>query len=441
MVRIFGVAVGSALLLASCNLPQTQQAGEDRAIPDPVVEEASDAPGQPNVMLDICLRSGAQMAFDTCTQALESGRLSEAERVDALLSRGSALLHWRQNPELALKDFNAALALDPEFGDIYRSRGEAYLAQGNHDRAIENFSKAREINDLDLGAIFRLGDVLYRMERYAEAEREYMRARELRPQLPFTHYILGEINVHLHQNYESIPHFNEAIRLDPVNPKAYLFRGIAYLETRQLDLALADLLKSVEQAPRDANAHRILGIVQYKKGAYDDALLSLDRSLDLSRELDATFLYRGRVLVALGYYRQAIEDFKLGLRRDPDATSFKLELALTLAAYKEVFDADRADDLIQSIPNDQSSSTVWRQKAWVLTLIGKTDEAVESYRQSFDSGDRSNFRIASWLNQNGYPDATIAWTRRTSTAVKNCAESGCLILWSQHRPAPDHDMN
>ena len=48
--------------------------------------------------------------------------------------------------DLAIKDFNKAIELNPEYPYAYYNRGIAYADKGNTDQAIGDFSKAIELN-------------------------------------------------------------------------------------------------------------------------------------------------------------------------------------------------------------------------------------------------------------------------------------------------------
>lgn len=58
----------------------------------------------------------------------------------------SALYKFPKNPDLAIKNFNNALKIDPEKADFYFGLGLAYLNKNQTNSAIENFNKAKEIN-------------------------------------------------------------------------------------------------------------------------------------------------------------------------------------------------------------------------------------------------------------------------------------------------------
>jgi tetratricopeptide (TPR) repeat protein len=75
---------------------------------------------------------------------------NQAIRVDpkyalALKNRGAAYL-GKRDWDLAIKDYNQAIHLEPNYAEHYYNRGAAYLGRGDYNRAIEDFNEAIRLN-------------------------------------------------------------------------------------------------------------------------------------------------------------------------------------------------------------------------------------------------------------------------------------------------------
>jgi len=57
-------------------------------------------------------------------------------------TRGGLNIHMLNNYQLAIEDFSKALELDPNHYNAYMARGRAYLAIDNMELAVADFSKA-----------------------------------------------------------------------------------------------------------------------------------------------------------------------------------------------------------------------------------------------------------------------------------------------------------
>ena len=96
------------------------------------------------------ITNNPDLAIKFCTRAIESGKLSPAERAQAYLSRG---VEWagKNDYDRAISDYDAALGIDPKLADAIHNRGIAWAHKGNPDRAITDFDAALRLQPKDAG--------------------------------------------------------------------------------------------------------------------------------------------------------------------------------------------------------------------------------------------------------------------------------------------------
>ncbi len=97
---------------------------------------------------------------------------------DILSDRGFLYIHLRQN-ELAMKDFDLSLDLQPEYGYRYASRGYAKDYFEDFDGAIEDYAKAIELDQKDAISHNNLGILLQKKGEDLEAELHFQIADQL----------------------------------------------------------------------------------------------------------------------------------------------------------------------------------------------------------------------------------------------------------------------
>lgn len=126
-------------------------------------------------------RLADRRALDTCTFALQHGTLNPRDTAATLVNRGivNAAL---DNFEDALNDYEDALVLKPEFGEIYVNRGNIYFLGRAYGRAIEDYSKAIElkIGQLHVAHLNR-GMAYEKIGDRVHAEADYRQALTLSP--------------------------------------------------------------------------------------------------------------------------------------------------------------------------------------------------------------------------------------------------------------------
>jgi tetratricopeptide (TPR) repeat protein len=81
---------------------------------------------------------------------------------------------------------------------------------------------------------------------------------------------------------QQIADYSQAISLDPTLAKAYLARGVAYMrQGNNSDAAIADFSKAIELAPDWASAYEVRGNLYVEKKKYKEALADYRANLKL----------------------------------------------------------------------------------------------------------------------------------------------------------------
>ena len=88
---------------------------------------------------------------------------------------------------------------------------------------------------------------------------------------------------------EAIPHFDQAIRLNPRYTEAYTNRGIAWREMGDLSGAIADFDKAIELNPNYARAYGDRGITRLVQGKDAEARQDFARCFDLDPGMRTVF--------------------------------------------------------------------------------------------------------------------------------------------------------
>jgi tetratricopeptide (TPR) repeat protein len=94
--------------------------------------------------LESCYKAeGAQeagnygLAIDYYTRCIDAGGLAAEDLAITYSNRGVAQYH-KGDYDRAIRDFDAALALNPEDAETYYSRGLAYRHKGDYEQAISH---------------------------------------------------------------------------------------------------------------------------------------------------------------------------------------------------------------------------------------------------------------------------------------------------------------
>jgi len=172
-------------------------------------------------------------------------------------------LHFRKTEEDSLharKIFKEAIALDPEYGAPYVMLGHTHLDDIMYWRTKDRAKSLQTADQLAQKAIeltgqndfnLRLLSVIFMLRRqYDKAIIEIQKAIELSPNSAHAYFVYGTVLRFSGRNYEAIPIFKKAIRLNPVTPIAYLnMLAWAYFYIEQYEEAIPLWNRTIELNP------------------------------------------------------------------------------------------------------------------------------------------------------------------------------------------------
>jgi len=209
------------------------------------------------------------------------------------------LLKGAKSYDEAIKSFNEVIALNANYGPVYRELAETYYkwarnkpstAKVNLQNAITNYEKYLSLTDYSLDSKMRHADFLILVKDYKQLETVA----------------------------------NKMIAEDKVNPRIYRYLGYAAYENGNVDVAI----KSIEdfmKAPGNKVIGRdyyYLGLAKIKKGtaadgtidqaAFDAGLADIKKAIELEPLVVEEFADFGKELFGKKQYTQAASIFELG---------------------------------------------------------------------------------------------------------------------------------
>jgi tetratricopeptide (TPR) repeat protein len=186
-----------------------------------------------------------------------------AAEVQAEGQKAAALMKEKQFAE-ARKIYEDLLAKYPQALEqtIHPFIARTYVAENNLDKAVEHLKIALEKDPNNVQTKMLLGDVLMEKGEKAEGQAilDSIDMTQVKDPYPFMNAAIALINEG--KGDQAVELMNKVIANFPNQADAYYYRGRAYLSTKKMAEAKADLEKFVATAPPDAreleNARKIL---------------------------------------------------------------------------------------------------------------------------------------------------------------------------------------
>jgi tetratricopeptide (TPR) repeat protein len=169
------------------------------------------------------------------------------------------------------------------------NRGLAYYHEGDHDRAIAEFTKVIELSPDMAKAYYDRAHAYAGKGDHARAIADYTKTIELQPDA-VPAYVNRGVHYRKKGEYDrAIADYTKAIELDPYAAALYNNRALVYIDKGEYDHAIVDCTKAVEIDPGHADAYFNRGLSHYRKGDQDQAIADYTRATELREGYAAAY--------------------------------------------------------------------------------------------------------------------------------------------------------
>ncbi|MFN3492014.1 MAG: tetratricopeptide repeat protein, partial [Anaerolineales bacterium] len=239
---------------------------------------------------------------------------------------------FKDEPANAIRNYNEALKIDPNFGAPYLGLARARLQTNPNFNAENLFADALKRDPFYGEAYLERARFYIRRDKINEALEDLEKAQEYMPGSPEVYLALANASLAQEDIEQALVYAEEAYALDITNLSTYKLLSDLYIQIEDYTRALEALQLYTNYELEDASGFAKLGLVYYQLGQYENAVRVLDRAFDLNpRGLRDYYIYRGLSHVELGNGNEAIDDMTIAV--DEEDQSFIARLGYARAYY------------------------------------------------------------------------------------------------------------
>ena len=306
----------------------------------------------------------------SCTAIIDNPATSEADRLDARITRAGALADSGQTAK-ALAELAAVIARDPSRARAFRAQGEILRQDGKMAAALEALNKAIRLEPDNANGYEVRGNAFNNAGKYDRAIEDYNEALRLKPDFAQALSDRGAAWYFKGENQKAIADYDEAIRLDPNNARTYTNRGTAYGKLGRAELALQDDTAAIRIDPTEPEFFDNRGLHLAENGDHTGAIADFDQAIKMRR--DPKFLAdRGDSWQAMKQYDRAIADYDAALKLDP---KFERGYNNRGAAWRGKGDRARAlQDYAEAVRLDPSDQTAADNRKTIALEVERLGE-------------------------------------------------------------------
>lgn len=267
---------------------------------------------------------------------------------------------------------------------VFNNRGNAYKALGQYQLALEDYSRALEIDPRYAYALNGRGNVYRSLGQEQRAIEDYDRAIELDPNYPLPFNGRGNAYHALGQEERAIRDYDRALELNPNYHYAFNGRGTAFDALGQYERAIQDYDRAIELAPDYALAFNNRGYAYRQLGQHQRALQEYNRALELDPNLKLAFFNRCQAYLDQGRFMLVLKEYERVLAQEPDNAELLNGKAWLLATSSNpaFLDAKEAVELATRACALKETANYLDTLAAAQARAGRYGEAVSTQEKS-----------------------------------------------------------
>jgi tetratricopeptide (TPR) repeat protein len=282
----------------------------------------------------------------------------------------------------AIEDYTKAIEINSNYVAAYNCRGIAYYNQKKYTEAIVDYTKAIEIDADYKHAYFNRGLAYSGQKKYKEAIEDYTKAIDIDPNWGDAYNSRGLVYKEQGRLKEAIEDYTKAIEIDPDYKFAYRNRGLAYKEQGKYKEAIEDYTKAIEIDPNYVDAYNSRGLAYSDQKKYKEEIEDYTKAIEIDPGYIIAYRNRGLTYKEQGKYKEAIEDYTKAIETDPNYVAAYNSRGLAYYYQKRYKEA--IEDYTKAIEIDPAYKYAYNNRGLVYNEQGKYKEAIEDYTKAIE---------------------------------------------------------
>jgi tetratricopeptide (TPR) repeat protein len=217
----------------------------------------------------------------------------------------------------AINQFTKAIDIQPDYSNAYLARAAAYEKLDMLKEASEDYDRASTFESNNTDVFYQAARLSYLLGEYQEAIEKADASILLKKTNPDGYVIKAKSLMALARYEEALETSNSALTLMETAENFYL-RGLINVELGRFGPAEEDFLKTVGKDPRYVNAYIALAELRLGLDKTAFALSHVNRAIELDPNNREAYLVRSKIYIKQMDYPKAIDDISKNIRMNPE---------------------------------------------------------------------------------------------------------------------------
>jgi protein O-GlcNAc transferase len=269
----------------------------------------------------------------------------------------------------------------PEESILFNIQGACFAGLGQPDEAVKSYEKAIILKPDYAKAYYNLGGILHEIGNLDESVNSFNKALNIEPNHAEAHNNLGNVLRDLGEFDEAVNSFENAINIKPDYIEAQYSLALIFHQTGNID-SIKHLEKVITLKPNFAEAYNILGVELKAVGQLNEAVKSYKKAIEINQNYAEAYNNLGNVLMDLDLLNDAVQAYKSALAINPDIADFHNNLGNTFRKLKQLDEAAKCYQNALSI--NPLFTEAYNNRGISYYELGKLDDALISYKKAIE---------------------------------------------------------
>ena len=322
---------------------------------------------------------------DDARQEYERSIALDPKMPEAQLNLGVLLLE--RQPAAAVAVLRRAVELLPSESRPRYLLGLAQERSGDFSGAAESFAGATRLDPKDLDSLTRLGQVLLRLGKSADAEGKFRAALELQPNSPEALQGLAQ-SLDQQKKPQAVDAYRNYLAAGPDDKAARLRLVHLLVEQQKYDEAVAENAKDNAGQPATVDDLKLRADIEINQKKLDEAITTLRRALALAPNDAQLHGGLGRIYLEKRQFADAEKELKAALELDRNNLAYWKDLSSTYYLAGNCQAALAALDVIGKAK--AGGAGTWFIRALCYDKLNQVQPALDAYRKFLELDENKN---------------------------------------------------
>ena len=322
---------------------------------------------------------------DDARQEYERCVTLDPKMPEAQLNLGILLLENR--PEDAVAPMRKAVELLPTQSRPRYLLGLAQERSGDLSGAAESFQGATRLDPKDVDSLTRLGQVLLRLDKPADAESKFRAALELQPKSPEALQGLAQ-SLDQQKKPQAVDAYRNYLALQPDDKGARSRLIHLLIEQQKYDEAVAENAKSNSGRPQTVEDLKLRADIEINQNKLDEAIATLHQAIALAPNDAQLHGGLGRIYLQQRQFADAERELKAALQLDRNNLAYWKDLSSTYYLAGNCQATLATLDVVAKA--EVPGAGAWFIRALCYDKLSQVQPALDAYRKFLELDESKN---------------------------------------------------